>query len=291
VRIDLHTHSRVSDGTDSPAELVAAARAAGLDVVALTDHDTYDGWADAAAAAAGTGLVLVRGVEVSTLLDGVGVHLLGYLVDPTYAPLRAELAKVREKRLARLDAIVDRLADAGMPVSVEDVLAHAQDASAVGRPHVADAMVARGYVENRGEAFGRWLASGRPAYVTKYAPATEDAVRLVRAAGGVPVLAHPWGRSSRAVLTADVVARLASAGLAGLEVDHQDHGPQERADLHRLAGELGLVATGSSDYHGSGKADHALGVNTTAPQAYERLVDEARRSAAAAGRQVPEPAA
>ena len=287
MRIDLHVHSSVSDGTDRPDELVHLARAAGLDVFALTDHDTYDGWPAATSAAPGAGVVVVPGVEISTRLRGAGVHLLGYLPDPAYPPLADELTRVRGSRAGRLAEMTRLLTEAGFPIEVGDVLAAAGSASTLGRPHVADAMVAKGYVHDRAEAFDHWLYEGGPAYVPRYALATSDAVRLVSEAGGVSVLAHPWGRGSRRVLDADAVGALAGAGLAGVEIDHEDHSADDRAALREIAGSLDLVVTGSSDHHGTGKAGHRLGVNTTAVAEYERLLDRAREAAAAAGRDVP----
>lgn len=275
-RIDLHTHSSVSDGSEAPADLVASAAAAGLDVVALTDHDTADGWVEALAAGSRAGVRVVPGIEVSTTWQGAGVHLLAYLVDAEYAPLAAELVRVRADRRQRLDAIVGRLARRGFALEVDEILAAAGPAVTVGRPHVADAMIARGYVRDRGEAFRSWLGSGRVGYVPKYAPDTADAIRMVRAAGGVSVLAHPWGRDSRWSLEPDSLAVLADAGLDGVEVDHEDHDPSTRAELRAVAGDLGLAVTGSSDYHGTGKSGHHLGVNTTAPDQWERLETTAR---------------
>jgi 3',5'-nucleoside bisphosphate phosphatase len=288
VRIDLHTHSSVSDGTDRPDELVRHARSAGLDVIALTDHDTVDGWATARGAGAAENVLVVPGVEMSTRLHGAGVHVLAYLVDPAYPPLADELARVRESRATRLSDMTRLLTQAGMPLDVADVLTVAGQASSIGRPHVADALVAKGYVADRREAFTRLLAEGGPAYVPRYAPATVDAVRTIAAAGGVAVLAHPWGRGSRRVLDSTAIAALADAGMAGIEVDHEDHDPADRTELRDIAAELGLVVTGSSDYHGTGKVGHALGVNTTEPAQFERLLALARTAAATAGRDVPQ---
>ncbi|MGH8777101.1 MAG: PHP domain-containing protein [Jiangellaceae bacterium] len=287
MRIDLHVHSNFSDGTDRPGELPHRAREAGVDVLALTDHDTVDGWPAALASAADTDVVVVPGVEISTRLRGAAVHLLGYLPDPSYAPLASELARVRESRVRRLSDMTALLTRAGVPIDVADVLAVAGSATTLGRPHIADALIAKGYVRDRSEAFTRWLSEGGPAYVPKYAPATSDAIRLVREAGGVAVLAHPWGRGSRRMIDDRAIERLARLGLGGLEVDHEDHAAADRATLREIAGELDLVVTGSSDHHGTGKSGHALGVNTTAVDQYERLLDLARTAASAAGREPP----
>ncbi len=273
LRIDLHTHSVVSDGTDRPEVLVRQARRHGLDVVALTDHDTYDGWDAAHEAAAEEGVELVPGVEISTHCQSYGVHLLAYHVDAGYRPLARELARIRLDRRDRLQRIATRLTQAGLPVELSEVLAHAKGASAVGRPHVADVMVAKGYVASRDEAFATWLSYGCVGYVEKYAPDIVDAIGWVHGAGGVAVLAHPWGRGSRRLFDRTMLTLLAEAGLDGVEVDHQDHDHAERAGLRELATELDLVVTGSSDYHGTGKNGHELGVNTTEPAEWERLLE------------------
>lgn len=293
VRIDLHTHSRVSDGTDAPADLVRAAAASGLDVVALTDHDTAAGWPEAAAAAERAGIELVRGMEISASHEGStgtrhGVHLLAYLPDPAYPPLVEELGRVLAGRDRRLPTMVEKLRGLGIDISVADVLDGSPDAAASGRPHVADALVRRGVVADRDEAFERYLAGGRPGYVGRYAAPLTDAIRLVRAAGGVTVIAHVWGRSGRQWPGEAELAALQRAGLSGIEVDHQDHSPPARDELRAIARNLGLVVTGSSDYHGSGKKGHELGVNTTDPADYERLVELAGAAAEESGRVTPE---
>ncbi|GAB7004180.1 PHP domain-containing protein [Nocardioides sp. AN3] len=288
MRIDLHTHSRVSDGTDSPDELVRAAQAAGLDVVALTDHDTADGWDEAAATAHELGIELVRGMEISTTHEGRSVHLLGYLPDPTYPPLADELRHVLDGRRSRLPAMVERLRGLGIDLTVDDVLAVSADAAASGRPHVADALVRKGVVADRDEAFDTLLAAGRPAYVGRYATPLDRAIRLVSAAGGVSVIAHVWGRSRSESPGETELAALQEVGLTGIEVDHQDHDPDRRERLRAIARDLGLVATGSSDYHGAGKTLHDLGINTTAPEEYERLLDAAAAASAASGRSTPQ---
>lgn len=274
MRIDLHTHSTRSDGTDSPAELVRkAAQDAGLDVVALTDHDATTGWSEAAAAADRFGVRLVRGIEISTTFDGASVHLLGYEFDPTHVPLVAELERVLGGRDQRLPQILAKLAEHGIDISLADVAAHSGDAAASGRPHIADAMVAKGYIAHRDEAFAGWLDTGGRAYVDRYAAPLVEAVRLLKAAGGQAVVAHPWSRGSRRVLTEATLALLVEAGLDGLEVDHVDHDPAARRDLRALAANFDLVVTGSSDYHGTGKsADFHLGANLTDPEQFARLL-------------------
>ena len=194
MRIDLHTHSRASDGTDSPAELVRAAAAAGLDVVAITDHDTADGWAEARAEGERVGIEVVPGMEISTQHRGRGVHLLAYFPDPDYAPLAAELGKVLHGRASRVPTMVERLNGLGIDITEDDVRDASLGAAASGRPHVADALVTLGVVPDRTAAFDRYLGWGRPAHVDRYAVALEDAITLVRESGGLSVVAHPWGR-------------------------------------------------------------------------------------------------
>ncbi|WP_433008118.1 PHP domain-containing protein [Kribbella sp. CA-294648] len=283
MRIDLHTHSNRSDGTDPVDVLIAHAKRDGLDVIALTDHDTADGWGEGRRAAEEVGIGFVPGIEISCKLNGISVHLLGYLLDPSYQPLADELSTVRDGRTDRIPSIVARLNRMGVALTVDEVLAQATGTPSVGRPHVADALVANGTVADRGEAFDRFLADGRPGHVSHYAIEPGRAIEVVRAAGGVPVIAHPWGRSSHRVMTAETIARLvADHGLAGIEVDHQDHSPQSRTTLRAIARELGIIYTGSSDHHGAGKVDHDLGVNTTEPEQFERLLEVAKANAAAA---------
>lgn len=270
LRIDLHAHSTCSDGTDTPAALVARA-AQHLDVVALTDHDTTHGWAEAMAAAEHHSIRLVRGIELSTRDGNVGQHLLGYGFDPAHPDLVALLTKGVASRDGRIPAILKRLANIGLDLD-EDLVRETSRTSGgtVGRPHVAAAMVAAGYVPDTATAFDHYLKPGRPGYVERYAPSTVEALRTITAAGGVTVIAHPRGQ--RGSLSDERLAALAAEGLTGVEVDHQEHGPATRAALRSLAGDLGLVVTGSSDYHGTNKTDHDLGCNTTAPDQYEALL-------------------
>ena len=288
MRIDLHTHSNRSDGTESPADLVKRALSEGLDVLGLTDHDTTEGWDEAVDAAESTGLRLVRGIEVSCVFAGYGVHLLAYLPDPTYPPLARELQRVLDGRNSRLPATLERLRALGIDIDVHDVRRVAGETAAMGRPHVADALVELGVVRDRNEAFNTYLGPQGPAYVHRYAADLEDMIGTVADAGGVTVLAHPWAsRHDHSALDAEGIAGLRDVGLSGLEVDHEDHDPATRAALRAVARDLGLVVTGSSDYHGLGKVDHDLGCNTTAPDQLDRLLDLAAGAAEASGRTTP----
>ncbi len=270
--IDLHTHSHCSDGTDSPTELVRRARAASLDVLALTDHDTPDGWGEAGQAVTGTDLRLIPGMEISCLHGRAGVHLLAYLLDPGYPPLAAELDAIRDSRAHRLPAMLAGLRGVGIDITVDDVARVSTAASSMGRPHIADALVGLGVVRDRDEAFDRYLGWGRPGYVPRYGADLTEMIGHVRQAGGLSVIAHPWGRGSQRTLTADVLADLAAAGLTGIEVNHLDHDAAQREQLRSIASEIGLVVTGGSDYHGTGKIDHPLACETTDPEQLERLL-------------------
>ena len=287
MRIDLHTHSLASDGTQTPTELVLAAKAEGLDVLAITDHDTAEGWAEAVTAAEGADLELVRGMEISTRHRGDGVHLLAYLPDAGHPGLTEALQRILDGRSSRVPAILERLRDLGSAITIADVRRANPGTTATGRPHVADALVALGEVVDRDEAFERFLAEGRPAYVDRYAAPTPEMIGLVEQTGGVSVIAHPWGRHGPEKLTEGDLAELHEAGLAGIEVDHEDHDPETRARLRAVAGNLGLVATGSSDHHGLGKAGHGLGCNTTDPDQYERLLELAAAASSRSGRTTP----
>ncbi|WP_031479299.1 PHP domain-containing protein [Streptomyces bicolor] len=273
MRIDLHTHSTASDGTDTPAELVRNAAAAGLDVVALTDHDTTRGHAEAIAALP-AGLTLVTGAELSCRIDGVSMHMLAYLFDPEEPALLAERELVRDDRVPRAKGMIAKLNELGVPVTWEQVLRIAGDGS-VGRPHVASALVELGVVPTVGDAFTEdWLADGGRAFVAKHETDPFEAIRLIKAAGGVAVFAHPAASKRGRTVPESAIAEMASAGLDGIEVDHMDHDPDTRARLHGLAKELGLLATGSSDYHGSRKTC-VLGEYTTDPEVYGEITRRA----------------
>lgn len=273
--IDLHAHSSVSDGTEPPAEVVAQAARAGLGTVALTDHDTTAGWAEASAAAKREGVTLVPGVEFSTQVGGASVHVLGYLVDPRDDALRLEMDEVRESRITRAERMVARIS-ADYPVTWEDVLSIAGDGATVGRPHIADALVAKGLVPDRSEAFKSILHWRGGYYQAHYAPPPERAIALIRAAGGVPVLAHPATRG-HAAMGADRFGDLLDAGLLGLEIEHRENDDLGKRTLRFLASKHDLIVTGSSDYHGAGKPNR-LGENTTSPAMLERILSAATGS-------------
>ena len=285
MRIDLHAHSSVSDGTDTPAEFVATAAAAGLDVVALTDHDTTAGWAEAVDALP-AGLRLIRGAEFSCRAPGgsggwVSVHLLGYLFDPASEVITAEQARLRDERRLRLRIMAQRMAADGLPVDPDALLGGLSPDAPAGRPHLARALVSAGVVESIEEAFHRFLNNAGPYYTGRADTDVRTAVRMVRAAGGVPVLAHAAARRRGPVVAPAVIAELAAEGLAGVEVDHPDHTGDERAALRDLAGALGLLITGSSDYHGANKTV-SLGQETTDPEVLERIEELAAHSRVAA---------
>jgi len=278
-RIDLHTHSTASDGTDSPAELVAVAAAAGVDVLAITDHDTTGGW-DEATAALPAGMRLVRGAEFSCVSPTgredrpVAIHLLGYLFDPAHEAIVAEQGRLRDERVERLRKITEKMAADGYPVDVETVFALVGDGASAGRPHLARALVAAGVVDSVNEAFAKLLHNGSPYYVPKSDTPVETAIAMVRAAGGVAVFAHALARKRGRVVEPSVIADLATKGLAGVEIDHPDHAPEDRELLRGLAADLDLVVTGSSDYHGTNKTT-PVAAETTASDAFDDLVSRA----------------
>lgn len=271
MRIDLHTHSNRSDGTDSPTELIENAKAAGLDVVALTDHDCTDGWREASKAAKRVEIELVKGIEISCRLGGKSIHLLGYEFDPNNEALVEELRRVIDGRNSRLPATLERLRGIGIEIEAKDVRRWSGNAAAMGRPHIADALIELGVVANRDEAFDRFLMPGKPAYVDRYAADLFEAIGLLNAAGGVAVIAHPWSRGSHKVLTASMFSKLREVGLSGIEIDHNDHDQEDRALLRQIARELDFVQTGSSDYHGTGKINFDLGCNTTSYDQFQKL--------------------
>ena len=278
--IDLHTHSNASDGTDSPSELIDKAISKGLDLIALTDHDTVGGWDEAITALknheSNSKLELVLGSEVSCQgEDGTSIHMLGLLFDSNYAPLISEFEKTRENRVTRMSRIISRLNEAGIEITIEEVNAQKRGDATLGRPHLADALVARGHVASREEAFNIFLHNGSKFYINHYSPSPEVAIRLIKEAGGVAVIAHPLASRSGRKIDLRTLNQLIQAGLDGIEVDHRDHNEMERSELMRLAIEHNLVVTGSSDYHGTGKMNQ-LAEFTTHPEQWERLEARAK---------------
>lgn len=268
--IDLHTHSIASDGTQRPREVVRTAAREGIGTIALTDHDTTAGWAEAADAAHEAGITFIPGLEFSTQIGPASVHVLGYLVDPENADLVAEMNEIRDSRLQRAERMVERIG-ADYDLSWADVLAHADEQATVGRPHIADALVSKGIVADRSAAFDTILHWQGGYYRPHHAPPPERAIELIRAAGGVPVLAHPATRG-RHTLEGAAMGRLVDAGLLGVEIEHRENDSGGKEQLRMHARRFDLIVTGSSDYHGSGKPNR-LGENTTEPDQLQRIID------------------
>jgi predicted metal-dependent phosphoesterase TrpH len=272
MRIDLHTHSTYSDGTLAPVELMAVAAEADLDVVALTDHDGVGGWTEAAEAAREHGLTFVPGVELSCRWYGVdpaiSLHLLAYYIDPANPELRAEMTRVRNQREHRAERIVELMRADGIDVTYEEVRGYATGHT-VGRPHLAQALIRRGLASTVSEAFAPELL-GQRWRVPKADTDVFLALSLVRAAGGVSVMAHPLATSRGRVVPDEVIEQMAEQGLGGLEADHTDHTPDQRDHVRNLAQRLGLIVTGSSDFHGSNKTT-PIGACLTDPEEFGRI--------------------
>ncbi|ASU81223.1 PHP domain-containing protein [Actinopolyspora erythraea] len=281
VRIDMHVHSSESDGTDTPAGAVRAALDAGLDAMALTDHDTSAGWAEAEQAVRDhgrPGFRLVPGAELSCeSSDGRGgtvtVHLLAYLFDPDSPALREEQLRLRAERRGRLEQMARRMAEDGFPVDPEALMAGLPPDSPGGRPHLARALVEAGTVGSVTEAFDRYLGTHAPYYMPRADTPVHRAVRMIAEAGGTTVLAHPFAVSRGQTVTAEVISELAGHGLRGVEIDHPDHDEEARQRLRELAAELGLVPTGGSDYHGTNK-NIPIGSEHTPEESLARLLDD-----------------
>jgi predicted metal-dependent phosphoesterase TrpH len=268
--IDLHTHTNFSDGTDTPTELINKALAAGIKVIGLTDHDSTGGWQEATAALR-PGIALVPGAEISCqTTDGISVHILGLLFDSSNTELMNTLEKTRENRHGRMEKIIARINQAGIDISMKDVLEQLSDGATLGRPHLADALVKKGVVASRDEAFAQMLHNNSKYYVAHYSPTPEAAIKLIKAAGGVSVIAHPMASHRGRTISLETFGSLIEVGLDGIEVDHRDHSPDEKAQLIALARQANLVMTGASDYHGNGKLNQ-LGEYTTEPAQWERL--------------------
>jgi predicted metal-dependent phosphoesterase TrpH len=273
VRADLHSHSSASDGTRPPAEVISRAAAAGLDAIALTDHDTVAGLA-AAAGALSPGLTLIPGMELSCRRDGHSVHLLAYLFDPEHTGLARQCEAIRNSRVERARAMVEKLNELGVGITWEQVTAIAAG-GVIGRPHIARAMVRAGAIESPAEAFSpEWIGAGGRAHVRRYALDPAEAIGLVHAAGGVSVLAHPFAVTRGWSVPEVLIGELARAGLDGVEVAHPDHNARQREHLAVLASELGLAATGGSDDHGELTADR-IGTELTGQADLDRLLRRA----------------
>jgi len=268
--IDLHTHTSYSDGTDTPAQLINKALAAGISIIGLTDHDSISGWQEATDALR-TGISLVPGAEVSCQTpDGISVHILGLLFDSNNSELMSTLEKTRENRHGRMEKIIARINEADIDITMDDVLEQLSDGATLGRPHLADALVKKGIVASRDEAFTQMLHNNSKYYVSHYSPTPETAIKLIKAAGGVSVIAHPMASHRGRTISLDTFGSIIQAGLDGIEVDHRDHSPDEKSQLIKLANESNLVMTGASDYHGNGKLN-TLGEYTTRPEQWEKL--------------------
>lgn len=272
--IDLHTHTTCSDGTDSPRELVNKAIAQGLEVLGISDHDTTSGWDEATQTLRGT-LKLALGAEISCLTnDGISVHMLGMLFDPLHVEMQQVLEETRDGRLPRMRKMIEKMRSEGMDISIEDVVSAMPEGATMGRPHLADALVAKKIVKSRDEAFVELLHNDSRFYVSHAAPTPVEAISLIRRAGGVAVIAHPFASHRGEILKAEDFSELVAAGLNGIEVDHRDQNPDERAMLRMIARELNLVVTGSSDYHGTGKLN-SLAENHTSREQWEKLEAQA----------------
>ena len=272
--IDLHTHTNCSDGTDSPRELVNKAIVQGLDVLGISDHDTTSGWKEATESLRGS-LKLALGAEISCLTeDGVSVHMLGLLFDPLYEEMQQVLEETRDGRLPRMRKMIEKMRAEGMDISMEDVELAMPKGATMGRPHLADALVAKKIVKSRDEAFIDLLHNGSRFYVSHAAPTPVEAIKLIRRAGGVAVIAHPFASHRGQVLKPEDFSELVTVGLNGVEVDHRDQNPDERGMLRNIAHELDLVITGSSDYHGTGKLN-SLAENHTHREQWEKLESQA----------------
>lgn len=285
MRADLHSHSIASDGTRPPAEVIRRAAEAGLDAIALTDHDTVAG-VKTAAQALPPGLILVPGMELSCRRDGRSVHLLAYLFDPDHPELAAQTQTIRDSRIDRAREMVAKLAELGTGITWDQVAAIAGD-GVVGRPHIARALMAAGVIETFDEAFTpEWIGSNGRAHVRRYALDPAEAVRVVGAAGGVCVLAHPFAEIRGQLAPDDLITELAAAGLAGVEVAHPDNSEAERLHLAGLARKLGLAATGGSDDHGELTGDR-IGTESTGGPDFERLIAGATGASVIAVPQTP----
>lgn len=272
--IDLHTHSNESDGTDRPGEVVENAIAVGITHLALTDHDSIAGWQDALDHRTDA-IALILGAEISCqTTDALSVHMLGLLFDPENLELRNAMDQTRDNRVTRMERIVGKLQEAGIEIVIDDVYAQLREGATLGRPHLADAMVKKGIVKDRSEAFEKFLHNRSKYYIPDASPTPENAIRLIKDAGGVAIIAHPFASLRGRIISSEYLESLVEAGLDGIEINHRDHNEGERDALRAMVRRFGLIATGGSDYHGTGK-ENRLGENTTEPEQLERIVARA----------------
>ncbi|MFK0240985.1 PHP domain-containing protein [Microbacterium sp. NPDC090281] len=267
---DLHLHSNHSDGTESPAEVVAQAHAHGVRTLALTDHDRSTGWTEAGDAAVSLGMTFIPGMELSAKHEWRSVHVLGYLFDPENDALRAETERIRGDRIGRAERIVRNIGR-DYDLQWDDVVAQTTLDATVGRPHIADALIARGIVRDRTEAFDGILHPREGYYEPHYAPDPLTAVRLITEAGGVAIIAHPVTAGRDRMMPVPFIERLIAAGLGGFEIEHRENTEAGKRMLREIAAKHDLIVTGSSDYHGTGKPNRP-GENTTSEEMVERLI-------------------
>lgn len=277
IKIDLHTHSNESDGTERPSDLVASAIEAGITHLALTDHDSVAGWDDALSRQDDS-ISLILGAEISCQTkEALSVHMLGLLFDPEDLALRTALDQTRINRVTRMERIVGKLQEAGVEITIDDVYAELREGATLGRPHLADAMIKRGIVADRSEAFERYLHNGSRFYIPDASPTPERAIELIKAAGGVAIIAHPFASLRGRIISSEYLETLIEAGLDGIEIDHRDHNEGERDALREMVRRYGLIFTGGSDYHGTGK-ENRLGENLTDPSQLEKIANRAEGS-------------
>ena len=270
--IDLHAHTNVSDGQDSPEELIQYAKTVGLSVLAITDHDTVDSWQSLRDKEQAGTLTIVPGAEISCRTpDGMSVHMLGYLFDPEAPRLKELMSLTRDDRIPRIKKIIELLNAAEIEVTFADVVSKSESATTVGRPHLADALIERGHVTSRDEAFAKYLHNDSPFYVGHFAPSPEEAIAAIKESGGVSVLAHGLASSRGATYSLDEIAALVRYGLDGVEVDHRNHDHAARNSLRDLAEQCDLLVTGSSDYHGIAVGQR-LGMEVTSPEVWESIL-------------------
>jgi predicted metal-dependent phosphoesterase TrpH len=270
-RADLHTHTTASDGLDERATLIARSLSAGLVAIAITDHDTVDSLT--ANPAPDANLIVIPGIEMSASVGSQEVHILGYFIDPVSADLNEALNRLRMQRVRRVERFCARLTQIGLPITIDEVLGQATGES-VGRPHIARAMIERGYVQSVGEAFDLYLAAGRPGFVPRDDVTPEWSIGLIHAAGGAAVFAHPFTTLDPGAMADELMA----VGLDGIEVEYGSYGEEHRAILREIGRERGLIQTGGSDYHGvSHREDTTLGSGSVPMSVVDALEDRSRR--------------